>query len=116
MKRVSADYHMKNDYVGWVCTNYAGVTSVEASQPHTLCFRGFGFGLLFIPAERPCVRGHPFIGQQDPSRHLHGKPSFSIPVVKLLNRLPASVNSFNHQVDFTWEDLFSEVPWFPFTA
>ncbi len=27
--KVSADCHMRNDHVGWVCTPYAGVATVE---------------------------------------------------------------------------------------
>ncbi len=30
-RRGSTDCHMRNDYVGWVCTPYAGVASVETS-------------------------------------------------------------------------------------
>ncbi len=35
---VSADCHIRNDYIGWVCTPHTGVASMETSKLYTKCF------------------------------------------------------------------------------
>ncbi len=58
--KASVDCHMRNDHVGWVCTPYAGVASVETL--YNFFFRRIGYGLqpFFIPSMWQVLRGHPF--------------------------------------------------------
>ncbi len=104
---------MRNDYVGWVCTPYAGVASVETS-----CTKCFLEDWIWTPVW-PGLRDHPLKVLQGPRRRVRRKSSFSTWALKCWDRLPTpiatapSVNSFKRQLDSPWEELFADVPWFP---
>ncbi len=113
---------MRNDYVCWIYTPYAGVAQYGDLIAVYKMFPGgldLDPSLFFIPPMRSGLRDHHFKVMQGPSRRLRRKPSFSTRVVKYWNRLPTpieialSVNSFKRQLDSAWEELFAEVPLFP---